>query len=320
MKIIISPAKKMNIDTDSFEVRGLPRFLDDTKLLMEEIKKLTFAEAKGLWKCNDKLTELNYQRFKAMDLERVLTPAVMAYEGLQYQHMAPGVLTAEALAYIGDHLRILSGFYGILSPFDGVTPYRLEMQAALAVKGCKNLYDFWGDRLYKSLTDEDRTIVNLASKEYSQCIEKYITEDDRFITVEFGEMVDGKMKQKGTLAKMARGEMVRFLAENRVTDWRDMKEFRQLGFSYSKELSDESGLALPCGEEPGAGEALLGEEKPGASQTLQGGEKLGIDETLPGEKRSAAKERLLQKEKKPFAEKKAQSVRPRPIRYVFVKG
>lgn len=237
MKIIISPAKKMNIDTDSFEIGGLPKFLADTKILMEEIKKLTLADGKALWKCNDKLARLNYERFKTMDLEKGLTPAVMAYEGLQYQHMAPGVLTSNALAYIAKHLRILSGFYGMLSPFDGVTPYRLEMQAGLAVKGHRNLYDFWGDRLYKSLLDKDRTIINLASKEYSRCIEKYITEEDRFITVEFGELKDGKVKQKGTLAKMARGEMVRFLAENRITDWGDMKEFHELGFSYSKDLS-----------------------------------------------------------------------------------
>lgn len=257
MKIIISPAKKMNVDTDILEVTGLPRFLDDTRLLMEEIKKLNFAGAKALWKCNDKLAELNFQRFKTMDLENALTPALMSYEGLQYQHMAPGVLTSQALAYIGSHLRILSGFYGILSPFDGVTPYRLEMQAGLAVKGRKNLYDFWGKRLYTSLMDEeeDRTIINLASKEYSQCIEKYVAEGDRFITVEFGELKDGKVRQKGTLAKMARGEMVRFLAENRITDWSDMKGFRQLGFAFSKDLSDEEGSGLPDGRK-----AALGKE------------------------------------------------------------
>ncbi|MCI8983096.1 MAG: peroxide stress protein YaaA [Hungatella sp.] len=238
MKIIISPAKKMNVDTDSFDIRGLPEFLKHTRILEEKIRSLSLAQAKALWKCNDKLAELNYTRFKNMDLAKGLTPAVMSYEGLQYQHMAPGVLTSQAISYIEKHLRILSGFYGLLRPFDGVTPYRLEMQAGLAVNGYKNLYDFWGDRLYKHLLDPDRTIINLASKEYSKCAQKYITKEDLFVTVEFGELEEGKLRQKGTLAKMARGEMVRFLAENQVSDWREMRDFNQLGFSYSEELSD----------------------------------------------------------------------------------
>lgn len=238
-QIIISPAKKMNVDTDSFAVSGTPQFLEDTKVLMRKIQSMPLADVKALWKCNDALAELNFQRFRSMDLEHRLTPAVMAYEGLQYQHMAPAVLTQGAISYIAEHLRILSGFYGLLRPFDGVTPYRLEMQAKLAVGECHDLYEFWGDRLYRSLTGGSRTIVNLASKEYSQCIEKYITDKDRWITVEFGELTDGKIKQKGTLAKMARGEMVRFLAENDIDDPEGMKEFHELGFVYCEERSSE---------------------------------------------------------------------------------
>ena len=121
MKIIISPAKKMNVDTDSFEISGLPAFMEDTRVLMQAIRDLSFAEAKALWKCNDQLARLNYDRFQSMEPERALTPAVMAYEGLQYQHLAPAVLTREALSYVEEHLCILSGFYGLLQPFDGVT-------------------------------------------------------------------------------------------------------------------------------------------------------------------------------------------------------
>lgn len=239
MRVIISPAKKMNTDTDTFDIGGIPEFIDDAEVLMNRIKKLSFLEAKELWKCNDKLAQLNYERFQKMDLRKMLTPAVISYEGLQYQHMAPVIFTAEALSYIEKHLRILSGFYGLLRPFDGVTPYRLEMQAALSVNGCKDLYDFWGERLHKSLTDGDGIVINLASKEYSRCIEKYITPNERFITVEFGELTGGKVKQKGTFAKMARGEMVRFLAENAVCDPEGIKEFHEMGFSYVKELSDK---------------------------------------------------------------------------------
>lgn len=244
MKIIISPAKKMNIDTDTLPVRNLPWFLEDAKVLCGEIQKLSPAEAKALWKCNDKLTELNYKRFAEMDLERCLTPAVLAYEGLQYQHMAPGVFSEGALEYIDSHLKILSGFYGILSPFDGVTPYRLEMQAKLSVNGKKDLYEYWGDRLYRRLTEKDDTILNLASKEYSKAVEKYLTEKDRFVTVEFGELVNGKVKQKGTFAKMARGEMVRFLAENQIERIEELKEFHALNLEYSKELSCENKMVF----------------------------------------------------------------------------
>lgn len=238
MKIIISPAKKMNVDTDTFEIGGMPEFIEDAGILMNAVKALSFAEAKALWKCNDKLALLNYERFQKMDLKKSLTPAVISYEGLQYQHMAPGVFTTEALSYIGEHLRILSGFYGLLRPFDGVTPYRLEMQAGLSVRGCKDLYDFWGGRIHDKLAEDDGIIINLASKEYSRCVEKYITPEERFITVEFGELADGKVKQKGTLAKMARGEMVRFLAEKAIRGPEEIKAFRELGFSYAKELSD----------------------------------------------------------------------------------
>ncbi len=241
MKIIISPAKKMNMSRDSYEVTGMPCFLADTKILMQEIKKLSLAEAKALWKCNDKLAELNFRRFAEMDPEKCLTPAILSYEGLQYQHMAPGVFTDRALSYVQEHLRILSGFYGVLKPFDGVVPYRLEMQAGLSVEGKKDLYAFWGRRLYCRLMEdnEDGVILNLASKEYAGAVEPYVNTPCRFITVSFEEDVDGKRKQKGTFAKMARGEMVRFLAENGIEDIEGVKRFTGSGYRFREELSGE---------------------------------------------------------------------------------
>lgn len=240
MKIIISPAKKMNVDTDSFRCKGKPAFLEDTRLLMNKIKSMSLKEATDLWKCNEKIAALNFERFENMDIDSALTPAVMTYEGLQYQHMSPGIFTEDALDYIDEHLRILSGFYGVLRPFDAVTPYRLEMQAKLSVNGCKDLYEFWGDRLYKVVLDEDRTVINLASKEYSKCIEKYVTENDRFITVEFGELKNGKLVQKGTFAKMARGEMVRFMAENKIEDVEEIKKFSVMNLRFNEEFSNEN--------------------------------------------------------------------------------
>lgn len=244
MKIIISPAKKMNIDTDSFEVRKLPVFLENTKRLFKIMRDMSFEELKSLWGCNDKLAELNYNRLADMVLEKSLTPAILSYEGLQYQHMSPMVFTEDALKYVEEHLRILSGFYGVLTPFTGVTPYRLEMQAKLSVDGKKDLYEFWGDKLYHEVIDEDCVIINLASKEYSKIIEKYLSPQDRFITIEFGEYVNGKVKQKGTFAKMARGEMVRFMAEHQVTNVEQIKQFNVMGYHYEEALSTDSKMVF----------------------------------------------------------------------------
>ena len=240
MKIIISPAKKMNVDTDTFAPMGLPVFLSRTKELMYYMKGLSYEEAKMLWSCNDKIAAQNFERYAQMDLERGLTPAILSYEGIQYQYMSPMVFSETALDYVQKNLRILSGFYGIVKPFDGVTPYRLEMQAKASIGGFKDLYEYWGDSLYQELTsDGEHLILNLASKEYSKCIEKYLGENDLFVTCVFGEEIDGKVVQKGTLAKMARGEMVRFLAENEIDSLEGVKNFHGLGYEFSEELSGE---------------------------------------------------------------------------------
>ncbi len=110
------------------------------------------------------------ERLEQMDLRRNLTPAVIAYKGIQYRYMAPSVMEPTHLDYLREHLRILSGFYGLLRPFDGVTPYRLEMQAKLVVDGCRDLYQFWGSRLAKQLASKTDVVLNLASKEYSRAV------------------------------------------------------------------------------------------------------------------------------------------------------
>ncbi len=223
MRIIISPAKKMNVREDILNYRNLPVFLEETDRIMDWMKSLSLEEAKALWGCNEKLAKQNFERFAKMELRRRLTPAILSYEGIQYQYMAPAVFENQMLAYVQEHLRILSGFYGVLKPLDGVTPYRLEMQAKAKVDGAGDLYDFWGDRLYREVLDDSHIIINLASKEYSKCIEKYLLPKDRFITCIFGELSNGKVVQKGTYAKMARGEMVRFMAENNISEPEEMK-------------------------------------------------------------------------------------------------
>ncbi|MFR1110679.1 MAG: YaaA family protein, partial [Anaerotruncus colihominis] len=147
MRIIISPAKKMHVDTDSLAPEGLPQFLSEARRLLSELRAMPGPALQALWNCNDAIAALNMERLRHMDLERDLTPAILSYEGIQYQYMAPGVFETGQFAFIQEHLRILSGFYGLLRPFDGVVPYRLEMQARLAVDGHRDLYAFWGDKL-----------------------------------------------------------------------------------------------------------------------------------------------------------------------------
>lgn len=240
MKVIISPAKKMNIDTDTLSPMGLPVYLDKTKMIMEWLRTLDQDRLKTIWKCNDKIASLNFERLQVMDLERCLTPAILSYEGIQYQYMAPAVFEERQFSYIQENLRILSGFYGVLKPMDGVTPYRLEMQAKVTIEGTKNLYQFWNDCLYQEVIDDSHVIINLASKEYARCVERYLQPHDRYITCIFGEFVNGKVMQKGTYAKMARGEMVRFMAENQIQDTEDLKKFDGLGYHYRQDLSDDS--------------------------------------------------------------------------------
>ncbi len=242
MRILISPAKKMNDDPDVFEVWDLPRFLDETKVLLDWMQGQSFRELQELWKCNDRLAELNFERVRQMDLTHNLTPALVSYEGIQYQYMAPKVFMVDQLAYVQEYLRILSGFYGLLRPLDGVTPYRLEMQARVTAGGARDLYEFWGDRIYRSLIGEDaeRTILNLASKEYAKCVEAYLQPEDTFITFVFGELKDGRVLQKGTQAKMARGEMVRYLSEFGIEDPEEAKGFDRLGYRFRPELSTDT--------------------------------------------------------------------------------
>ena len=146
LKIMISPAKKMRIDDDFPEEVSLPLLLEQTEQIMEYLQSLEPEALKEIWKCNDKLVQENTERLKNMNLRNRLTPAVIAYEGIQYQTMAPGVMDQNSLEYLKNHLYILSGFYGILRAFDGVVPYRLEMQAKMKWQW-KTLYEYWGDNL-----------------------------------------------------------------------------------------------------------------------------------------------------------------------------
>ena len=236
MKIIISPAKQM-VYEEVLSFRELPVYLEKTERLMRYLKGISYDELKSLLACNDKIAELNYDRYSAMDLKKGLTPAVMSYDGIQYKYMQPQVLDEGGIEYLDRHLRILSGFYGALRPFDGVVMYRLEMQARLKTDFCKNLYDFWGADIYNAVRDD--VILNLASAEYSKAVRRFAEPGIRFVDCVFGSIENGRVKEKGVYVKMARGELVRLMAENRIEDIEEIKDLDILNFRFDAELSDK---------------------------------------------------------------------------------
>ena len=243
MRFVISPAKKM-VDEAALPHQDLPVFIERAERLRDWMRSLSYAEQKKLWACSDAIAEQNAERLEHMDLRRNLTPALLAYDGIQYTYMAPAVFEDGHLAYVQEHLRILSGFFGVLKPFDGVVPYRLEMQAKAAVDGFSNLYDFWGDSLYREVIDDDRIIVNLASKEYSKAIEKYLQPEDTYITCVFGELAGGKVMQKGVYAKMARGEMVRYLASVQASEPEQIKQFAWSDYTFDEKRSTNTSFVF----------------------------------------------------------------------------
>lgn len=237
MKIIISPAKKMREEPD-LPPEEKPFFLAQAKRLAGYLAGLPYDRLKALLACNDQIAQLNYRRYQNMDLERRTSPALLSYEGIQYQYMAPGVFTRDQLHYIRQNLRIVSGLYGLLRPFDGAVPHRLEMQAKLKTDFCQNLYDFWGDSLARRLIDGgEETVLNLASAEYSRAILPHLPPGVRCVSPVFGQLEGGKVVEKGVYVKMARGEMVRFLAEREIQSLWEIQEFDSLGFRYRPDLS-----------------------------------------------------------------------------------
>lgn len=236
MRIIISPAKKMVSNVDSFECRNAPVFLEKSRELRDWIRSMTYSEQKDLWKCSDAIAGRSAAQFEAMNLDGALTPALLAYDGIQYTYMAPVVFEDGHIDYAQEHLRILSGFYGSLRPLDGVVPYRLEMQAKGAPGGFADLYEYWDDSIYREVMREndDRTILDLASKEYSKAVERHLQPGDRLVTCVFGELENEKVIQKGVYVKMARGEMVRYLAGIKA-----QRPEQARGFDWSRYRFDE---------------------------------------------------------------------------------
>lgn len=241
MKIIISPAKKMIDTSDEFKPSTNPLFLNEANQLHKHLKSCTKKQLKEILKCNDALINLNYERFQTSDINNGNSMALVAYQGLQYQAMAPHIFTESEWNYANEHVVILSGLYGMLRPTDAIIQYRLEMQAKLKYKEMISLYEFWGNKIVDELNKEKDFILNLASKEYSDVVKGLET---KVVTCVFGELVDEKVKIKATLAKMARGAMVRYLATNQIITLDGIKQFSELGFTFVDDLSSENELVF----------------------------------------------------------------------------
>lgn len=225
----------MKQNNDSFLPRHKPLLLSKTELLYKELQAMSVEELQKMYHCSDKIAVQNQERFQKMELRNADSPAVFSYHGLAFQHLSADTMTQEALDYLEEHLRILSGFYGVLRPFDGVVPYRLEMQNVLPEIG--DLYTFWGSLLYEAM--DDHLIINAASGEYASAIQPYLTAEDRMITIVFGELKNGKVITKGTKAKMKRGDLVWWMAENHISSPEEIKQYQD-GYVFDEERSDET--------------------------------------------------------------------------------
>ena len=237
MKIIISPAKTFKIR--KFKNKSCDCLYENKKNeLVSIIKEKSVEELKKLWKCSDKIAEESYKLYENFD-SAPKGCAILSFDGIQYQYMDVDSLDEKQLGYLEEHLRILSGLYGILRPLDEISKYRLDFEDKLI-----NLYEFWEDEIRNHFKGED--IIDLASKEYGQNIYKYL--DKTPVKIDFKEevLVDGeiKLKTKATPSKILRGRMVNYMARNNVQDTEQLKKFSCDGYNYSEDYSDINKLVF----------------------------------------------------------------------------
>lgn len=245
MLVVISPAKKL--DWDSRDVTTTqPDFQDDAARLAATAREMTVDDLKALMSLSDNLAKLNRDRFKAFEdtpEADATRPAAFAFAGDTYQGLEVGSLDPDELDWAQEHLRILSGLYGVLRPRDAIQPYRLEMGSRLKTERGKNLYDYWGDQLSEALNAQGdkigtHTLVNCASQEYFGAVAPKAL-NLRVITPAFMEdKGDGKgPKIVSFYAKKARGAMARYIIQHRLTDTDGLLDFDSGGYAYQPELS-----------------------------------------------------------------------------------
>ena len=245
MLMLISPAKTLDYTGADFDRSTLPAFLERSEALVNQLSGYSTEELSDLMKISDKLAGLNYQRFQDFETPFTLEnakQALLVFKGDVYKGMTVEDYTEEDLAFAQDHLRILSGLYGVLRPLDLMQPYRLEMGTKLATEKGKNLYEFWGSQISNLLNaelkdDGDPCVVNLASKEYFKSVDLK-TLQARVLDIEFKENKDGEYKIVAIYAKRARGLMADYVIRNRVDTVEALQGFDSEGYTFRDALSE----------------------------------------------------------------------------------
>lgn len=237
MKVIISPSKTMVESVKCDRALSLPTNAKEAKEIMERLKELTGEDIRQLMKINDRLAKLNKNRFDSLTFDTNGNPAILSYDGLQYKNMQIDKFTEDEFTFLDNHIRIISGLYGVLRPLNSIYPYRLEMQSKLQIGDATCLYDFWNSNIFKTLEKETDTIINLASLEYSKIIKPYVHKDMNFVTCIFKVRKEGNFKVESTASKIARGQMIYFITKNKIEKAKDIKNFSLDGYSFMEELS-----------------------------------------------------------------------------------
>lgn len=248
MLMIISPAKKLDFETPApFPIFSTPIFLDNAQELVTVLRKVSAGELGRLMKISPDLSELNVQRYRDWHTPFTLEnakQALFAFRGDVYTALDAGSLTDMDVQFAQDHLRILSGLYGLLRPLDLIQAYRLEMGTRLSNVHGKDLYAFWGNTVTSTLNrkfsgETEQTLINLASVEYAKVVQPSDLAG-RIINVQFREQKNDVYKIIGIHAKKARGMMSRFIIQNRIDTPEDIKQFNLLGYRYRQSMSSDS--------------------------------------------------------------------------------
>ena len=231
----ISPAMGFNEDVVPGTTK--PMYLDKTLALKDVLKTKTPLEISKLMGCSLAIAEATCIRYNTFDKDLC---ALLALSGIAYKELDAKSLDKESFEFLGDHLIMCSGLYGALRPSDSITPYRLEMKTKLPIDTNKNLYEYWKDDLYNAISSKSNgVIVNLASKEYSKCVEKYL-QDEVYVTCTFKVNKNNQLKVQSTAAKKARGAMVRWIATNKIDAWEDLMKFNEDNYTFIQDLSNTS--------------------------------------------------------------------------------
>ena len=247
MIVVISPAKTLDFDTPPMaEVYSKPNYLNDSKQLVDDLRQLSPPDISKLMGVSAKLADLNYERYA--NWRTPFTPdnakqAALAFKGDVYTGLNVEDFSGQDFEFAQEHLRILSGLYGLLRPLDLIQPYRLEMGTKLATGRGETLYQFWGTKITQGINEELRKLksdilVNLASNEYFKAIVPQKL-NAQIITPAFKEKRGDTYKIIGLLAKRARGMMSRFIIKNRITNPEDIKTFREDKYRFNKSLSTD---------------------------------------------------------------------------------